>query len=151
MSAAKSEARKDFGNKMENISKGNQKLFYRILKSMRTEKAEKIINIEDKDGNIIEGEKNIMERWREYFQELLQLEEIENEEQPEQTINTPNKQISCEEKEDEITIEEFMDAVNGMKSGKMPGHDKITVEMVKCMEIIATEYLLQILNQVYKQ
>ena len=60
--AAKGEAWKDFGNKMEDISKGNQKLFYRILKNMRTEKAEKIINIKDKDGNIIEGEKSIMER-----------------------------------------------------------------------------------------
>ena len=79
------------------------------------------------------------------------MKEIENEEQSEQTINTPKKQISCEEKEDEITIEELIDAVKGMKSGKMPGHDKITVEMVKCMGPIATEYLLQILNQVWKQ
>ena len=71
------------------------------------------------------------------------MEEIENEEQSEQTINTPKKQIPCEEKEDEIAIEELIDAVKCMKSGKMPGHDKITLEMVKCMGPIATEYLLQ--------
>ena len=70
------------------------------------------------------------------------MEKIENEKQPEQMRNTPKKQISCEEKEDEITKEELMDPVKGMKNDKMPGHDKITVEMVKCMGSIATEYLL---------
>ena len=59
MLAAKSESWKDFGNKMGDISIGNQKLFYRILQNMRTEKAEKIINIKDRGGNIIEDDKNV--------------------------------------------------------------------------------------------
>ena len=82
---------------------------------MRAKKAEKIINIKDKNENVVEDEKNIMKKWREYVQELLQLDEIENEEQPEQTINTPKKQISCEGNEDEITIEELIELKSSCK------------------------------------
>lgn len=41
--------------------------------------------------------------------------------------------------------------IKSVKNGKTPGHDKITVEMMKCTGPIATEYLLWILNQAWRE
>jgi len=45
---------------MKNTSKGNQKILNEIQKKLRTENQRN--NIKDRDGNIFENEKDIMER-----------------------------------------------------------------------------------------
>ncbi|KAK4876570.1 hypothetical protein RN001_009076 [Aquatica leii] len=56
---------------MEEDSKRNQKLFYRVLKTLRKRKQQSLRQIKSKDNKILTDEKEIMERWKEYFQELL--------------------------------------------------------------------------------
>ncbi|KAI5692853.1 hypothetical protein M8J75_002370 [Diaphorina citri] len=68
---AKSNSWKEFGEKMENAYKDNRKLFYRILKRLRTDKECPLKFIKDRSGNLITSPEGIMERWKQYFEELL--------------------------------------------------------------------------------
>lgn len=43
---------------------------------MRQKRAVTLTNIEDKNGNVIEEEVNIVERWRQYFKELLEGKDV---------------------------------------------------------------------------
>lgn len=68
---AKSSSWKDFGEKMETAYKDNRKLFYRILKRLRTDKECLLKFIKDRNGNLLTTQDEIMERWKQYFEELL--------------------------------------------------------------------------------
>ncbi|KAJ3654264.1 hypothetical protein Zmor_013462 [Zophobas morio] len=68
---AKNKAWQEFGEKLETNSKTNQKLFYKVLKTPRKGKTARAETIKGVDGNIITKTEEVMERWRQYFQELL--------------------------------------------------------------------------------
>jgi hypothetical protein len=70
---AKKKSWEDFGRKMEKNKNENQKLFYRVLKNLKTTKQEQpIINsIKTKEGEVLTEEHKSMERWKEHFEELL--------------------------------------------------------------------------------
>ena len=52
----------EFGEKMKKDSKGNQKQFFRILKSLQKEKSGNTKQIKNKTGDILREEKEIMNR-----------------------------------------------------------------------------------------
>ena len=145
----------DFGNKLTETYNENQKLFYNTLKQMRKPKTNMLQNLKDKNGNILMEETSIMERWREYFKDLLEENENEDnveEEEEEKREDTENmEQEENQLQEEEITREEFSEAMEKMKLGKAPGHDEITTEMIKYANMERKEELLNIFNQALKE
>jgi hypothetical protein len=83
---AKKKSWEDFGRKMEKNKNENQKLFYRVLKNLKTAKQEQpIINsIKTKEGEVLTEEHKIMERWKEHFEELLNPTKTNREQQKKQ-------------------------------------------------------------------
>jgi hypothetical protein len=83
---AKKKSWEDFGRKMEKNKNENQKLFYRVLKNLKTAKQEQsIINsIKTKEGEVLTEEHKIMERWKEHFKELLNPTKTNREQQKKQ-------------------------------------------------------------------
>lgn len=61
---------------MTNTYKENQKLFFGTMRSMKQKKNLTIKNIKDNRENVIREEEGIMERWREYFKDLLEGKDI---------------------------------------------------------------------------
>jgi len=57
--------------KIEKDNKENLKLFFRALISLRREKSGNTKQIKNKTGYILRDEKEIVDRWKEYFEELL--------------------------------------------------------------------------------
>ena len=55
---------------MENDSKVNQKLFFSVIKTLRRENIDNTKQIKYKKGDIVRKEKEIMDRWKEYFEKL---------------------------------------------------------------------------------
>ena len=55
---------------MKNDNKGNQKLFFRVLKTLRREKTGNIKQIKNKKGDVSREEKEMTNTWQEYFEEL---------------------------------------------------------------------------------
>lgn len=152
--AAKKEMWKNFGEKMEENHRENQKLFYKVLKSMRKQKECPLKFIYDKEKNLLTEPKKIMERWKEYFQELLETKEheetvIDEEQEHERQDDLQRKKERKEE--EEITMEELQKAIKKMKLGKAAGQDKIAPEMIKYMGRRAEKILLRIFQKAWQE
>lgn len=146
ITTAKEKAWIDFGEKLEQDSKSNQKLFYKALKNLRKEKAVQTTTIKDSQGKILTNGGEIMNRWKQYFQDLLAGEDMGEE------FTEMNRQETPEREEEEgIRMEELVQALRKLKNGKSPGQDKITSEMLKNMGENGRTTLLKILNKAWKE
>ncbi|KAK3564131.1 hypothetical protein QTP86_007801 [Hemibagrus guttatus] len=94
--------------------------------------------IKDRDGRVLTSEESVQRRWKEYFEELMN-EENEKEKRVE-GVN------SVEQKVDKIRKDEVRKALKRMKSGK--ADDDIPVEVWKCLEEAAVEFLTSLFNRV---
>lgn len=138
----------EFGKKMENNSKENQKLFYRTLKSVRAGKATIHTPIMDKEGETITDDNQTMNRWKQYFEQLLNIEDNVNE------INRNEEQprtVGDEERLEPITKDEVKKAINTLKNGKAPGHDRLTTEMMKNLGEKGIELFWKICNKAWEE
>lgn len=144
--------KKKFGYKVEQDSKSNQKLFFRVLKNLRKGKNPRLEQIKDKQGHMFREQRDIMKSWREYFEELLTVEA--KEEQPEKTENEDerNKGVVQENEEtNKITEEELKEAIKKLKWGNEAGHDNIIPEMVKKLSDVYLNHLLKKINQAWEE
>ena len=134
----------EFGEKMEKDGKRNQKLLFKVLKSLRKETSKNTKQTKNKKGDILRKEKEIMNRWKEYFEELLNVK-------CERQVGDDEEEDSEEQKEemgDEgIRIEEVMETINMKKGGKAAGHDNIEAEMLQNMEENGLEILYELFNK----
>jgi len=81
-----------------------------------------INTIKDRDGTILTDERLIQERWKSYFEELVNVE----------TPRDPLEQVEAVEgPEDDISRTENEKAVKQMRNNKAPGPSGITAEMIK--------------------
>ncbi|KAK4309301.1 hypothetical protein Pmani_019063 [Petrolisthes manimaculis] len=106
----------------------NTKGFYNGLKEIYGLRANMISPIKNKEGTalITENDK-IIERWKEHFKDLLNIEgTIE-----EGILNNLQREPVVPELDDEITKEELEKAISSMSDGKSPGLDGIPSEIYK--------------------
>jgi hypothetical protein len=99
---------------------------FKIIKSIRNDKPCPLKFIKAKDGNLLTKGKDIMERWKEHFQEVLQNsnEEMETEE-------GVLRSALPEENGDQVTVEELRAAIEKTKLGKAAEHHGIAPEIIK--------------------
>jgi hypothetical protein len=76
--------------------------------------------IKNEKGEVLMEEKLVKQRWKEYFDKLL------NQENPRETRETPAE--ANEREVEDITTEEVRKAMKKMKKGKAQGPDEIPVE-----------------------
>jgi Reverse transcriptase (RNA-dependent DNA polymerase)/Endonuclease-reverse transcriptase len=145
---AKEEEWEEFGEKLEKDSKGNQKLFFRVIKTLRKQKISNALQIKNKQGDIKRGDKEIMDRWREYFEELLNVENTQEVDEIDEDI-LDEKQEEMEE--ERITTEEVKDAVKQLKRGKAAGYDSITAEMLQNLGKAGLEFLTELYNKIWRE
>jgi hypothetical protein len=137
---------------MENNNKDNQKLFYKILKNTRNGKPSQSISIKNKEGEILTEDQTIMERWKEYFQELLCYGQERNDENEENNTQLENDETELISEETElITAEELTEVIKLLKNGKAPGHDKITTEMMKNMGQEGTKLFAKVCQKAWEE
>lgn len=143
---AKKKTWEEFGQKIEEDYHTNQKLFYKMLKNIRVGKQQQTIkHMKDKEGKILNGEKEIMERWEQYFKELLCTQE-DGEKWEEQVVYEDEHTET-----NKIELTEVMEAVKMLKKGKAAGHDHITGEMLKNMGRRGLELLTEICNKAWEE
>jgi sorting nexin-29 len=143
--------KKDHINKLtdeaeEAAKKKDMKKVYTITKKLAGKsQGQQDMPVKDKEGKIISGEKETLERWREHFSTIL------NRPDPLRTAEIPEAEQDLEIDTGEITVDEVREAIKTLKAGKAPGEDEICPEMVKAGGEITVRILHQILNNIWKQ
>lgn len=133
-----------FTQKLEEDCKGNQKMLYGILKSRRSDR-EDIKTIEAEDGTIHRNVEGIREEMKKYFDRLL------NGEVEESAVNELNEIEEKEEEESPITWAETENALKLMKTGKSPGIDGLSADMIKAAGIQGLQWLHRTLGVIWKE
>ncbi|KAF6213851.1 hypothetical protein GE061_011575 [Apolygus lucorum] len=122
----------------------NKKLFYKVLKNMRKLKDCPIKFVKSKAGLLLTDTEDIMRRWKEYFQELLDCgsADLHADEETEPQVEGDNGP--------DITIEELLTAINKVKLGKSAGEDGITPEMIRYMGKEGQQLLLRVIKLAWR-
>lgn len=133
---------KEFGDKLEKDSKGNQKLFYRVLKNLRKKDNTDAVTITNEHGDLLTEENQIMDRWKNYFEMLLNPQ-----------LNTTSKKSHRVERYIKIYITkgEIIETIKKIKNCKAAGWDKISGEMLKHMGDWGAQVLVKLLNLILQQ
>ena len=98
--------------------------------------------INSADGRVLANEEEIMSRWREYFETLL---------------NRPGPETPVEEEErrepeiDELNDEEILRSIKKLKSNRAAGSDEIVAELMKCGGETLERYLIAIFKSIWQE
>ncbi|GLV41887.1 hypothetical protein CBL_00349 [Carabus blaptoides fortunei] len=128
--------------KMEENYRKNQKLFYRTLKISKCEKQITLKQLKYKHGKVINEENEIMKRWIEHFEELL--DETQTEKRTEVNESIEYEKTTSNKERGNITENEMKNALKKLKNGKAPGHDNMKPEHLKYMGGEGEQILLEI-------
>lgn len=131
----------NFTQKLEEDSRGNMKLLFRVIKNKRNS-VETIKAIEDPNGNLARKEEDIREVLRNHFDHLL------NRTEEDQRAKEPAVETYTEEPP--ITWAETEAALKKMPQGKSPGIDEVSTDMIKAAGVQGLQWLHRVLNAVWK-
>ena len=136
---AKAEANAKFYEELEDAKRDTD--IFRIAKyrNNTTKDICKPRYIKDKQGKILTNDKDIGERWREYYRQLLNENFPFSNFSPEPAIAGPVQSIT------EIEVE---DALNHMAKGKATGPDEIPVEIWKRLGNCGVRWLSELFNKI---
>lgn len=123
---AKEQTWEEFGNEIENNFKDNKRKFWTLIKGLRGKTGKRIRNIQDKQNKLITDTPNILDTWREYYEDIFKEEETNEIEEEEDIENNFNENENNNINEIDVEI-----AIDSMKLGKAAGPDNITPEMIK--------------------
>ena len=63
----------EFGRRLDSNYFSANKVFWQTIRRLRGKRSSITYSIKDSDGNILTDENEILSRWREYFEDLLNL------------------------------------------------------------------------------
>jgi len=104
--------------------------FYKGIKELNRSYQSESVTIKDEYGKPLMEQKEILNRWKQYFGSLLKMQ-IESIEPNEKDKESEEETEGVEQEIYEPTSEEVRDIIRRMKNGKAPGIDTITVELTK--------------------
>ena len=100
--------------------------------------------VKDVNGQILRDCVEVRRRWAQYFEQVLNVADVR-----EANINAVGNwrmPMLGDLNERAISLEEVMEAVNEIKSGKAPGLDVFPVECLKKEGMAVLEWLVRMLN-----
>jgi hypothetical protein len=104
------------------------------------------VPVRDKAGSIITSVQGQLERWRQHFEEVLNIESSFPLDR-ERTLPLPELQISVRPP----SKREIIQAIKGMKNGKAAGSDNISAEILKVDPNVAADMLLLLFQDIWKE
>ncbi|PNF23609.1 hypothetical protein B7P43_G04761 [Cryptotermes secundus] len=113
---------------LEHLRSSNEiRAFYQTLNKSRKDFQPRTTLCRDKEGTILSSDEAILERWAQYFEELLNSNSSEQVE----GMTIDRNQGNFDAEEPAPTIKEVEEAIKKLKNNKAPGMDLITAELVK--------------------
>ena len=131
----------------ENAARGNKiGDLYRLTKQIVQTKRNAMTAIRDKCGKLLTNEEEILERWKEHFDEVLNVDsartDLPNGIGPGAAQQLPEVTTS------EISEAEIRGVISRLKNRKSPGKDSINAEMLKCTQDTAIKKLHKLFNKI---
>uniref|UniRef100_A0AAQ4NW66 Endonuclease/exonuclease/phosphatase domain-containing protein n=1 Tax=Gasterosteus aculeatus aculeatus TaxID=481459 RepID=A0AAQ4NW66_GASAC len=123
---AKQRVWEEFGVTMEKDFRSAPKCFWKTLRHLRRGKRGTIQAVYSKDGTLLTATEEVIGRWKEHFEELLN---------PTTTPSLVEAELEAEEGSSSISLVEVTEVVKQLRSGKAPGIDEIRPEMLKAMGV----------------
>jgi exonuclease III len=126
------------------ITKNNTKKAFDIVKKLTKGYIARATVIEDKNGKMLTEKSQVVDRWREYCEELYNYRGDNN---------IPTRLANEQDQEDDppITLEEVIGAVRDLKQGKAPGVDNIPAELLTNAGEISYRVLWKICTEVWNK
>lgn len=120
------------------------------MKKLRSgERKQTCGSVLDESGNLLSEQPDILNRWKVYFEGLLEARSVVNENSinGENSINSEN---SMNLGADEIRLSEVLQAVKRLKNGKAAGVDEIRAELIKESGMTGVVWLHRIINLTWR-
>ena len=121
---SKEKSWEEFGRRLDSNYFSANKVFWQTIRRLRGKRSSVTYSNKDSDGNILTDENEILSRWREYFEDLLN---------PVKTSTRDTPKVTHLGEEEVFTAAEVATAIKGIKSGKAVGEDEIRPEMLKAL------------------
>ena len=124
--------------------KGRHDQVYQKIKQLSTKKnGRKTTAIQDKTGTLLTEPKAVLNRWKEYIEELY------NKEEKPDSVDIDEECNTAEDQGPDLLTEEILLALKEMKNNKAEGPDNIPAEMLKGLDGKATAVLIDICKTIY--
>ena len=121
----------------------NSRELYKITRQLAGKNKSTNRPIRDKQGNLLTKESLQLQRWKEYFQDILNRPPPDSIPDIEETTEDLN--INC----GRISKEEIKRAIKKLKLGKAPGIDNIPSDVLKADIGATTDVLYSLLNEIW--
>merc|ERR1712002_566357 len=119
----------------------NKKLFWSDVNRKRDKREQMTMKVRDSEGNMLTEGARVQQRWREYFESLLKVDD----ERRAQISKVMRERMNDDANGVlEVGVEDVRKAVKKLKKGKSSGVDVITSEMLKCGGEAVLEWLTRV-------
>ena len=130
----KKKSLKEFGQKLDRDYRLVNKVFWQTIRRLRGKRTPTATFIGNTNGVLLKHQKGILNRWREYFCQLLNPVTVQH-------LETSEEQFGGEIY---LTEAEVNTAIKSLKAGKIPGEDDIRPEMLKAMNNFGVRWLTRV-------
>ena len=145
IAASKQKSWEDFGNRLETLGQAAGKPFWSVISSLRKGGKKEMTSVLDRSGKLLVNPEDALGRWREYFEELLNVGENT-------FSNVSNFDVQWDSNYDGngITLEEVKRMVNRLQYNKAAGVDEIKSELIKDSGLSGLKWLHRIINMAWE-
>ena len=141
---AKREANERWGSKLVEDFESNKMMFWKEVKRVRKGDEKRVSSINDTNGSLLVDSKDVNERWGEYFENLLNVED--EREAIVAAVGNERRMPVVSGCNEEVTFGEVLEAVRKAKGGKAAGIDEVAVECLKKGGRDIIEWLVRMMN-----
>uniref|UniRef100_A0A671TEK4 Reverse transcriptase domain-containing protein n=1 Tax=Sparus aurata TaxID=8175 RepID=A0A671TEK4_SPAAU len=132
VSEAKTRVWEEFGEAMEEDYRSASKKFWQTIRRLRRGKQSSTNTVYSGGGELLTLTGDIVGRWREYFEDLLN---------PTDTPSIEEAEAGDSEVDPSITQAEVTEVVRKLLGGKAPGVDEIRPEYLKSLDVVGLSWL----------
>ena len=123
--------------------KGQIDKMYATVKNLDRKPTAQSKAILDKEGKLLVDENDILERWKEYIEELYSTDRNND------MVVEEENEVPVDDKGPDLLAEEIIKALKSLTNGKAEGIDNIPGELLKEMGPVAQQCLIEICKDIY--
>ena len=138
---AKQRVWEEFGAAMEKDFRSAPRCFWKTIRHLRRGKRGTIQAVYSKDGTLLTSTEEVVGRWKEHFEELLN---------PTNTPSMVEVELEADGGPSSISLVEVTEVVKQLHSGKALGVDEICPEMLKALGVEGLSWMTRLFNIAWK-